>query len=138
MFQESIKLIKEFEGLSLTPYKCAGGMETIGYGHINREKYDEISELHAENLLKYDIERVYYFIKNHVKVNLNNNQWTAIISFVFNVGMGNFERSTLLKKLNNREYLSVPSELLRWIHIGKVKSKGLLRRRLAEATLFIS
>ena len=77
-------------------------------------------------------------VLRNVAVKLNENQFSALVSFVYNLGEGAFASSTLLKKLNRQKYLDVPEQILRWHRVGSRPYKGLIRRRAAEAELFIS
>lgn len=137
---EGIELIKHFEGLSLKPYHCSGNAYTIGYGHVIQpfEEFVEITEEKAEELLQGDIMAAEAVVDELVDAPLTSNQFAALVSFVFNLGAGNFKSSTLLRKLNENKYLEIPQEFIRWIYTGKIPMKGLLRRRLAEALLFMS
>jgi len=132
-----IDLIKRFEGLNLTPYRCPAGVWTIGYGHIRTVREGmKITEADAEYLLKSDLEISEKIVSRLVEVPLTDNQFSALVSFVFNVGGGNFERSTLLKLLNRGWYEQVPAQFMRWNKAGGSVVTGLTRRRTAEAQLW--
>lgn len=118
-------LIKEFEGLKLKPYTCSGGQITIGYGHSNG-RYSYITESSAEQLLDDDLKMVEKYLN---KYDLNQSQFDAVASFIFNVGIGNFERSTFSKTWN-------PDELRKWVYANGEKLNGLIKRREAEIELF--
>ena len=138
-----IALIKEFEGFSKKIYKDSVGKETVGYGHLVRfgEDFSKgISEAEAEELLRQDLKKAEYSVRNNVKVPLTQNQFNALVSFTFNLGSAALEDSTLLKKLNRSEYASVPKELNKWVH-GRINGKlvplkGLVKRRKMEGILF--
>ena len=105
MYEKAKALIREFEGLRLEAYKCPAGVLTIGYGHTSGVKEGmSITEAEAEQLLDADVESAAAQVKSAVKVELNANQLDALIDFVFNLGIGNLRSSTLLKKLNARDY----------------------------------
>ena len=132
-----VELIKRFEGYRFKAYQCPAGVWTIGYGHTKGvKKGDYLTHTDAEKLLKEDITAVESEIKNIIKVPLSANQWDAIVSFVFNVGIEAFKRSTLLVKLNEGDLKSCGKEIKKWIYCKGVVSKGLQKRRDAEAKLF--
>ena len=131
------EMIKRFEGYRFKSYLCAGGKCTIGYGHTKDVKpYRTITHDQALKYLSEDIEDVEKALSTLVKVKLNQNQYDSLVSFVFNVGTGAFSSSTLLKKLNNNDFESVPKELRKWIFAGGKACVGLKKRREAEAILF--
>lgn len=136
--QKGLGIIKYFEGFKENPYLDAGGKMTIGYGHLLRrgEYYTEISKNEAVALLKDDIALAEAAVKRLVEVELTNNQFSALVSLVYNIGMGNFAKSTLLKKLNKSDYGGATKEFVRWRFVGKRALKGLKKRRLVEAALF--
>ena len=134
---EGISLIKKFEGCRLEPYFCSGNVLTIGYGHTKDVVENmSITEDTAEALLKEDLKDFEEQVSNLVKVELNQNQFDALIAWTFNLGSGNLSSSTLLKKLNNSEYDEVPEQIKRWNKAGGKVLEGLIRRREAEALLF--
>lgn len=140
-----IALIKEFEGLYLDAYICPAGKNTIGYGTVMYRDTgevvrlgDTITEEEADKLLKLDIKDKYEkYIREYVKVDITQNQYDALVSFVYNVGGGAFSESTLLKKLNKGDYEGASEEFERWVYGGGVRLKGLVRRRKAEKELFL-
>ena len=134
-------LIKEFEGLRLTAYFCPAGKKTIGYGHVlqgDEKHLWEITENKAEELLDKDIIKAKSVIDEYCTSTLTHRQEAALISFIFNCGIGAFTKSTLLKKLNEEDYKGAANEFNRWINVGGVKLKGLVRRRLTERNLFLN
>lgn len=131
-------MIKKFEGLRLKAYKCSAGKYTIGYGHTYNVKPDDIITVEeAEKYLIEDVGFVYCELSKLIKIELNQNQVDALTSFVYNVGIGNFGSSTLLKKINSSKLDEVPPQFLRWVYAGKKILNGLVKRRKAEAELFI-
>jgi len=134
-----IELIKEFEGLVRKPYLDVGGKLTIGYGHLIRpgEFYEDITEEEAEELLRQDIKVAEAVVKRNVTVKLNQQQFSALVSLVYNIGSGHFEDSTMLRKLNRGNFSGAGQEFLRWDHVGRQKVNGLTRRRIAERVLFL-
>lgn len=138
--QVGLDLIKSFEGCVLTAYKDIVGVLTIGYGHTGPDVYEDlkISQQEAEELLKDDLVRFEIGVDSMVKVPMNENQFAALVSFAFNVGLANLRASTLLKMLNNKLYNQASKQFVRWDKAGGAHVPGLLRRREAERDLFIS
>ena len=135
--QEGVNLIKHFEGCRLEAYKCPAGVWTIGYGHTKGVKEgDAIEQEAAEAFLIEDLEAFEQAVARLVKVPLTQQQFDALVSFTFNLGAGNLERSTLLEKLNGYQYGKVPEQLMRWVRAGGQVLDGLVKRRAAEAALF--
>ncbi|MEG3135510.1 lysozyme [Rouxiella sp. T17] len=137
--QRGIALIKRFEGLNLEAYRCSAGMLTIGYGHTANVSIDTmISEAQANALLIIDLASAQQSIKRLVTAPLNQNQYDALTSFVFNLGATNLAGSSLLKKLNNHDYAGAGNEFQRWNRASGVVIRGLVERRAAERELFLS
>lgn len=135
--QAGIDLIKEFEGLSLKAYQCSAGVWTIGYGHtLGVKKGDSCTTMDAELWLSEDLRFAETAVERFVKVPLTDNEFAALVSFVYNMGVGNFEKSTLLKLLNQGWYEQVPAQLFRWNLAGGQVLGGLARRRSAESKLW--
>lgn len=134
---KGINLIKEFEGCRLKSYLCPAGVWTIGYGHTQGVKPDMvITQLDAERFLRQDLKRFEDAISTLVKVSLTPNQFSALVSFVYNVGINAFKNSTLLRKLNQKDYKGAANELLRWDKVNGKPLLGLTKRRIAEKDLF--
>ena len=135
-----LDLIKSFEGLSLTAYPDPGtGGEpfTIGFGSTKGVKKGmKITVQEAEQRLIMDLQDACKAVERYVTIPLNDNQFAALVSFTFNVGAGNLAVSTLLKRLNEGEYGSVPMQLMRWNRAAGKILNGLTRRRTAEGDLF--
>lgn len=136
---KGIALIKEFEGLRLKAYKCSGGVWTIGYGHTAGVKPGMIiTESQSEEYLKADLSAFERYL-NGLGLALNQNQFDALVSFIYNVGTGNFSSSTLLRKIRaNPQDNSIVDEFLRWVYSKGRVLPGLQRRRLAEMKLYFS
>ena len=133
-----LEMIKNFEGLYLSTYRCPAGVLTIGYGHTGEDVKPglQITKEQAETILKEELKKLEVAINKYVKVPLTQNQFDALVSWVYNVGIGALLKSTLLKYLNIGRYDLIPNELKRW---NKVKGKvlnGLATRRNMEAKLF--
>lgn len=135
--QAGLDLVKDYEGLRLKPYLCPAGHWTIGYGHTRTVRHGmSITPDEAEQLLRDDLQLAARVVQRLIQVPLNDNQFAALTSFVFNVGVGNFERSTLLRLLNRGWYEQVPAQLTRWNRANGEVLGGLARRRAAEARLW--
>jgi len=137
-----IDLIKKFEGLFLKSYLCPAGVPTIGYGSTmwNDSKKVKIGEVitleGAEKLLMWELEKKSVCLQ---KLNLNQNQFDSLLSFIYNVGVGAFTKSTLLKIIKvNPNDVKVREQLMRWVNKGSSFEKGLTRRRTAEANLYFT
>jgi hypothetical protein len=139
--QKGIDLIKKFEGIRLKSYNCPAGVLTIGYGHTGSDVYpnQQITEEEAERLLRRDTESAQQAISSFVSVKLNQNEYDALVSFVFNIGPTAFVNSTLLKLLNHgADRKIVAGEFGRWVKAGGDQPvQGLVRRRDAEKALFL-
>ena len=140
---EGLALIKCFEGFAPGIYVCPGGWPTIGYGHVvrddERERFaDGIDEAVAEDLLCRDVETAERAVLRLIRVPLEDGPFDALVSFAFNLGGGALQRSTLRRKVNREEHVAVPAEFRRWVWAGGRKLKGLVRRREAEAGLYMS
>jgi lysozyme len=139
--QKGLDLIKKFEGFSDKEYICPAGKPTIGYGHVilpNEHFSSSITKEEAEILLKKDLQPREKSLNILVKVNINQNQFDALMSLIYNIGVANFKQSTLLKFINDRLFDKVPDQFRRWKYINKVVSKGLLKRREEEIKLWLS
>ena len=135
--QEGLSLIKKFEGCELEAYKCAAGVWTIGYGSTKGVKEeDTLTQEEADNLLLHEMQEYEGYINELVKAPLEQNQFDALVSWVFNLGPANLKASTMLKFLNAGDYHLIPSQIKRWNKAGGKVLEGLIRRREAEALLF--
>ena len=132
-----LDLIKHFEGLELEAYQCAAGVWTIGYGHTKDvQPGDQWSESHADHMLEVEMEEYENYVNTAVTVPLSQNQFDALVSWVYNLGNGNLTSSTMLKVLNSGDYAGVPAQIKRWNKAGGKVLEGLTRRRQAEADMF--
>ena len=136
---KGIALIKEFEGIRLKAYKCPGGVWTIGYGHTAGVKPGMvITKAQAEEYLKADLIAFERYL-NGLGLDLDQNQFDALISLIYNIGIGNFQKSTLLRKARiNANDNSIMDEFLRWVYSKGRVLRGLQRRRLREMKLYFS
>lgn len=132
-----IQKLKEFEGLSLVAYKPTKAERwwTIGYGHSAGDVKEEmiITEEEAEELLKRDLFFVEKFINGIPKVRTQG-QFDALVSFTYNVGVGNLKKSTLLKKImHDAPTAEIQREFMKWVYSGGKRLDGLVKRRRWEA-----
>lgn len=136
--KSGLDLIKNFEGLRLKAYRCPSNILTIGYGHTGGVREGQvITKEKAEELLKADLSIFEQGVRKNVKVPLNENQFSALVSFVFNIGLAAFIRSTLLRILNSGDYKGAAGQFDRWVRGGGKVLPGLVRRRAAEKELFL-
>jgi lysozyme len=147
--QKGLDLIRHFEGFEPKVYLCSAGKKTIGIGTLIDTKEEEwlltakITEAQAFDLLKKDLVKFEKSVNTLVKAKINQNQFDALISFVYNFGAGALQKSTLLKKLNdNPNEPTIEEEFLKW-NKANVKGvmtpvAGLTRRRVAESKLYFT
>ncbi len=133
----SLLLIRQFEGLRLTAYRCPSGIWTIGYGHTsNVHKGDTITQSQADKYLRQDIEPIEAYLNNQ-QLNINQNQFDALTSLIFNIGISAFSSSTLLKLIRqNPNDPAITAQFLRWVHSDGKVLPGLQRRRTGESKLY--
>ena len=140
---KGIELIKEFEGCRLTAYKCPAGVWTIGYGHTGTVDGKAIasgmtiSAAKATELLKADLATYEAAVNSYVTAPITQNMFDALVSFAFNCGSGALKSSTLLKKLNGKDYSGAAAEFPKWNKAGGKVLNGLVRRRAREQQLFL-
>jgi lysozyme len=133
------KLTEQFEGLQLKAYQDIAGIWTNGYGNThNVVPGSTITMEQAVSDLASNIEGAEFVVNRVVTVPLTQNQFDALVDFVFNLGSGNFQSSTLLRLLNQKNYVGASQEFPKWNHSGGHIVEGLTRRRLAEQALFNS
>lgn len=135
-----LALIKQFEGCKLKAYKDLVGVWTIGYGHTGGvSEGDELAdEGEASELLEEDLTRFEDGVENLLPCDVNSNQFSALVCFAYNVGLGNLAKSTLLDKVSKLDWEGAAAEFLRWNRAGGKVVAGLTRRRQAESNLFRS
>lgn len=138
--EAGLNLIKSFESCKLQAYQDIKGIWTIGYGHVGGEARPGavINQAMADNLLRKDVEHTEQGVSRCVKIPLNENQFSALVCFAFNVGVHALEKSTLLSYLNAGKLKEAAQEFERWDRASGVEVPGLLRRRRAEKALFLS
>lgn len=146
------ELLSQWEGFEEKVYKDSAGLDTIGVGHliVKPEKHtgmiiingtpiaftNGLTKQQILDLLGQDLHRFEKAVNDDVKVLLSQNQFDALVSFAFNVGVGNFKQSTLLQLLNEGKYDEVPAQLRRWNKTGGRVVQGLVNRREKEIGLW--
>ena len=143
---DGYRLITKWEGFSSKPYLCPAKLATIGYGNTyynNGKKVTlldkEITEQEAFSLFKSIADKYAKQVSKLVSYPVTQNQFNALVSLAYNIGIGNFSKSTLLKKVNiNANDLSIKDEFLRWNKVNKIPVKGLTNRRQYEADIYFS
>lgn len=138
-----LQIIKEFESLKLKPYLCPAGIPTIGYGSTYYEDGTKvtlndlpITEQRADELLANISDKFSIQVSKLLKVELNQNQFDALVSFSFNIGIGNLTTSTILKKINEKDFENASLEFAKWNKSGGKVLNGLITRREKERQLF--
>lgn len=140
------RLIKKYEGLRLRAYRCSAGKLTIGYGHTSAAGAPDvkpgmvITKAEAEKIFDRDIEKFASGVAALIKVDVTENQFGACVSLAFNIGLGGFAKSSVLRFLNARKLDDAADAFLLWNRATqngrKVVLPGLTKRRAAEAALF--
>ena len=139
-----LDLIKRFEGWRSKAYKCSAGVWTIGYGHTSSagaprvRAGSTITKAEGEKILHRDVENFANGVRKYIRVDLNANQFGALVSFAYNVGLGNFKKSSVLRVVNARQFDRVPRRLALWNKAKGKVLKGLVRRRGDEGSLFMT
>ncbi|CDG18253.1 lysozyme [Xenorhabdus doucetiae] len=140
--ESGINKLKSYEGLRLKAYPdpaTGAAPWTIGYGHTKGVKPGQvITAQQAEAFLHQDLISIYGAIERLVKVPLTQGQFDALCSFIFNLGIGNFTHSTLLKKLNAGDYQGAAGEFLKWDRADGSELTDLRIRRESEQKMFLS
>ena len=141
---KGLELIKEFEGFSSVAYLCSAKKATIGYGNTFWEDGtpvkigDQISKERAETLLKHVVDNFSVAVEVDIKIEVTQNQFDAMVSLAYNIGLGAFKNSTLLRQLNRGNFVGASQEFLRWNKSNGKPLLGLTRRREREKILFDS
>ena len=134
-----LELIKEFEGCSLDAYKDIVGVWTIGYGATGKDVVEGLkwTPEQCNERLAIDVGKFSKGVADLVRVKINDNQFSALVCFSYNVGLGNFKSSTLLRRVNSSDFTGVADQFRRWAKAGGQEIPGLVRRRAAEKELFL-
>ena len=137
------RLICEFEGFRAEAYRDAVGMLTIGYGHTERAGLPvvttgmRVTRTQARRILERDVASFAAGVRAALRVTVNDNQFSALVSFAYNVGLQAFQKSSVLAAVNRGEFAAVPRRLALWVKAGGAVLPGLVRRRAAESALFM-
>lgn len=149
----AVDLIKTFESCKLKAYECATSLAittkskkffTIGWGNTYYEngnkikQKDVITQQRADELFEFVLNEFEQDVKKLIHVELTDNQLGALVSFAYNTGMGNFGSSTLLKKVNAKDFAGAHNEFGKWVRGGGKVLNGLVTRRKREAALFMA
>ena len=140
--EEGLALIRTQEGFRARAYRDATGVWTIGYGHTSMAGPPhvtprmEISAQQGEDIFDRDVTRFAEGVRRSLKRDLTDQQFTALVSFAYNVGLANFRRSSVLRAVNDGDFAAVPRRLALWVKAGGRTLPGLIKRRAAEAALF--
>ncbi len=136
---EGFALTKSFEGLRLEAYADQGGVWTVGCGHTGPDVHPglTLTEEEAATLLACDVAAAVTGVNRLVTVRLTQCQFDALVDFAFNLGVGVLARSTLLRFVNRGDFASAAAQFAEWDHCRGVIVPGLLRRRQAEAKMFL-
>lgn len=144
MGPEGLALLKSFEGWRAKAYRDSVGVLTIGYGHTSMagpptvKRGMTITKAEGEKILKRDLKKYEQAVSDAVKVDLSQEQFDALVSFTYNVGPGNWRKSSVLRMVNAGRFDAVPARLMLWNKAGGRVLRGLTRRRAAEGELFAS
>ncbi|MDP6691084.1 MAG: lysozyme [Alphaproteobacteria bacterium] len=141
---KGLAIIKQYEGFSRLPYRDPIGIPTIGYGSIwglDRKRvmmdHPEIDEDDGEALLAREVDHTERAVHRLIRVPLSDNQFAALVSFTYNVGPGNLQRSTLRQKANRGDMAGAADEFPKWRRAGGRILRGLVRRRAEERELWL-
>jgi len=137
--ETGLALTRQFEGLKLSGYQDQGGVWTIGFGHTGPNVHGEltITEEQAEQLLDSDVAASVMCVNRAATTEINQNQFDALVDFVFNLGAASLLTSTLLRDVNAGRFQDAAQQFLLWDHCKGVVVPGLLKRRQAEMEMFL-
>lgn len=143
--EKGLAIVKKYEGFRLKPYLCPAGVPTIGWGstvYPNGKAVTlrdaAITPQQASDILLTTMVKYEDAVSRYVQVPINQNQFDALVDFAYNVGVGNLQTSTLLKKVNASDFVGAANEFGKWVHGGGAVLPGLVNRRREEADLFRS
>jgi lysozyme len=139
-----LALIKTYEGFRGRAYRDAVGIWTVGYGHTSAAGPPKVTpwlvldEPAAAQLLRRDVDMFAAGVAARVKADLSDEQFSALVSFAYNVGLGAFAKSSVLRAVNAGDFAAVPTRLSAWVKADGRTLPGLVKRRAAEGALFAS
>ena len=152
--QDGVRLIKRFEGVKYTPYRCPAKLWTVGVGSLmypeqlqmsitermkyclKPEHFRQFTEEEVDELFTRDVRRFERGVERLITAPLTQGQFDSLVSFGFNLGLGALQRSTLRQKINRGNYESASGEFTRWVRAGGKVLRGLVLRRQAEQAMF--
>lgn len=141
--ENCLALIRHSEGFSTTPYRCPAGVPTIGYGSTRyvdgravKLSDPSITQVQADEIMLMTLKHYEAAVTRYVQVDINQNQFDALVDFAYNVGAKALLTSTLLRRLNAGETKLAAAQFGRWVHGGGEVLLGLVKRRAAEHELF--
>jgi len=135
---KGLAIIRKWESLRLKAYKCSADVWTIGWGHTKGVKQDDVCTIEKANeYFKEDLEEKELQI-NNLNLQLTDNEYSALISFIFNIGIGNFTKSTMLRLLKQNKKIEASNEFQKWNKCKGETLDGLTKRRRDERDLFLS
>ncbi len=142
--ERCVNVVKMFESFRARPYKDCGGLWTVGYGELlpknipmSEIKNMTITQEEGEARLRKTLDDIGKQINSVLKVNVSQEMFDALCSFVYNVGFGAFRSSTMLKLINEGKFELAADEFLKWVYVGNKKIAGLVARRTSERNLFL-
>lgn len=137
--EAGLDILKGFETLRLEAYDDGTGVITIGWGHTGKDVVlgQKITPERADELLIEDVKEAEEAVEQLVNVNISDNQFSALVVFVFNIGRGNFSGSTMLKMINLGEVVQAADEFDRWVRANGKVLGGLKLRRASEKELYL-
>ena len=131
------RLVAKFEAFSPTVYRCQAGVRTIGYGHTRGVVDGQtITKEDALRLLMSELSTLQKALASVIHVDVTEGQFVALLSLVYNIGVGNFRTSTLLRELNAGRIKHASEQFSHWIYVKKQPNKGLMKRREQERAVF--
>ncbi len=140
--EAGVKLIQDFEGLMLEAYRCSAGVLTIGWGHTSAAGEPEvtpgmtITEAQAQEIFRRDVKQYSDGVRDLVEVDISDNQFSAMVSLAYNIGVAAFAKSSVLRFTNERRFDEAAASFALWNKAGGQVLRGLVRRRAAEAELY--
>ena len=137
---EGLALIKTFEGCRLTVYADLKGLPTVGYGHMDPSLQigQHYTQEQCDALLEADLAKFETGVEDLVKVPLTDNQFSALVCFTYNIGLGRFATSGVLRLLNeDKNYAAAAAHMLLWDRVDGNEVEGLHQRRESERSLFL-
>lgn len=144
MTDTGLRLIMKYEGFRSRAYRDPVGIWTIGYGHTSRAGWPHVhkglvvTRTQGREIFRRDVETFAEGVRRLVKVELSDGQFSALVSFAYNVGLGGLARSSVLRAVNEKRFAAVPRRLALWVKAGGRRLPGLVKRRAAEGAMFMA